>query len=160
MTERAAEIAAGLRSVRARLLDACREAGRAEHSVQLLAVTKNFPASDVAHLYDLGCTAFGEAREQEATPKVAELAELRPDAGVRWHVVGRLQRNKARAVARWAHRVESVDSERLLTALERATDKAIADGARRSAWMPIPVGAAAPSRSCPPCSLAPPRPST
>ena len=131
MTERAAEIAAGLRSVRARLLDACREAGRAEHSVQLLAVTKNFPASDVAHLYDLGCTAFGEAREQEATPKVAELAELRPDAGVRWHVVGRLQRNKARAVARWAHRVESVDSERLLTALERATDKAIADGARR-----------------------------
>lgn len=127
---RGAEISAGLDAVHQRLRRACAEAGRAEDAVQLLAVTKNFPAADVAHLVDLGCTAFGEAREQEATPKVAELRALRPHSHPRWHVLGRLQRNKARQVARWAHRVESVDSERLLTALGRAAGKSLEEGER------------------------------
>jgi len=121
---RAAVIEGNLRAVRERLDRACAAAGRAPESVELLAVTKNFPATDVAHLVDLGCTAFGEAREQEAAPKVAETARLRPHVHPRWHVVGRLQRNKARSVARWAHRVESVDSERLLSALDNAAAKA------------------------------------
>lgn len=121
---RAAVIEGNLRAVRERLDRACAAAGRAPESVELLAVTKNFPATDVAHLVDLGCTAFGEAREQEAAPKVAETARLRPHVHPRWHVVGRLQRNKAQSVARWAHRVESVDSERLLSALDNAAAKA------------------------------------
>ncbi len=127
MSERAAEIADNLRAVHQRLHGACVAAGREPGTVALLAVTKNFPAADVAHLVDLGCTAFGEAREQEATPKVAELTELRPHADHRWHVVGRLQRNKARSVAQWAYRVESVDSERLLTALDTACAKVVRD---------------------------------
>ncbi|WP_127782502.1 YggS family pyridoxal phosphate-dependent enzyme [Rhodococcus sp. X156] len=127
---RAAEIASALAAVRGRVRDACRAAGRDEAAVELLAVTKTFPATDAAHLVDLGCRSLGEAREQEATPKVAELAQLRPDAPVRWHVIGRLQRNKTRSVARWAHRVETVDSPRLLAALDRATGNAASAGER------------------------------
>ncbi|MDQ3886207.1 MAG: YggS family pyridoxal phosphate-dependent enzyme, partial [Actinomycetota bacterium] len=83
-------------------------------------VTKTFPADDVGLLVDLGLTEFGESRDQEAVAKVAELAELRPDVRVRWEMVGRLQRNKARSVARWADVVHSADSPRLADALARA----------------------------------------
>ena len=113
--ERRAELAESLGEVRQRLADACAAAGRPVADVQLLAVTKTFPARDVALLTDLGLVSFAENREQEARPKVAELAELRPEAAARWHMVGQLQRNKARSVARWADVVESADSCLLYT---------------------------------------------
>ncbi|MEV4646507.1 YggS family pyridoxal phosphate-dependent enzyme [Saccharopolyspora sp. NPDC049426] len=128
--ERRAELAESLAEVRERLAEACRAAGRSPEEVELLAVTKTFPASDVALLSDLGLSAFAENREQEARGKVAEFAELRPQAPRRWHMVGQLQRNKARAVARWADVVESVDSERLAEALSRATANALETGER------------------------------
>jgi pyridoxal phosphate enzyme (YggS family) len=127
---RAEEIAANLADVRARLARACDAAGRPVRDVRLLAVTKTFPAADAAVLLDLGCTDLAEAREQEATPKVAEVAALRPGASPRWTVLGRLQRNKARSVARWAQEVQSVDSLRLLDALDRAAGSALQAGER------------------------------
>lgn len=87
----------------------------------MLAVTKTFPASDVALLVDLGLREFAENRDPEAASKARELAELRPGVAVRWHMVGRLQRNKARSVARWAQEVQSVDSVRLAGALAKAS---------------------------------------
>ncbi len=129
-THRREELAASLSEVHARIGAACRAAGRRPEEVGLLAVTKTFPASDAALLADLGVTDLAENREQEAREKVAEFASLRPDAGVRWHMVGRLQRNKARAVARWADVVESVDSERLAEALRRASATALDAGER------------------------------
>lgn len=128
--ERRAELAESLAEVRERLAKACHAAGRSPEEVELLAVTKTFPASDVALLSDLGLSAFAENREQEARGKVAEFAGLRPQAAPRWHMVGQLQRNKARAVARWADVVESVDSERLAEALARATANALEAGER------------------------------
>ncbi|GAA4830034.1 YggS family pyridoxal phosphate-dependent enzyme [Saccharopolyspora rosea] len=128
--ERRRELAESLQEVRARLDAACRAAGRDPSEVELVAVTKTFPASDAALLSDLGLTEFAENREQEARGKVAEFAELRPDAAVRWRMVGQLQRNKARAVVRWADVVESVDSERLVDALQRATANALDAGDR------------------------------
>ncbi|WP_346072963.1 YggS family pyridoxal phosphate-dependent enzyme [Saccharopolyspora thermophila] len=129
--QRRSELAESLRKVRERLDRACRAAGRRPDEVELLAVTKTFPASDVALLADLGLVEFAENREQEARVKVAEFAALRPDARVRWHMVGQLQRNKARAVVRWADVVESVDSERLVEALRRATANALDAGDRK-----------------------------
>ena len=96
----------------------------------LLAVTKTFPASDAALLTDLGLRELAENREQEAGQKTAEVAQLRPSAQVRWHMVGRLQRNKARSVARWAARVQSVDSPRLAQALATASAAALDAGER------------------------------
>jgi pyridoxal phosphate enzyme (YggS family) len=130
MTDRRGEIESALTEVRDRIAAACRAAGRAEDAVRLIAVTKTFPASDAALLVDLGMTDLGENREQEAGPKVAELRELRPDAAVRWHMVGRLQRNKARSVARWAAEIQSVDSVRLARALDRAAGNAREAGER------------------------------
>ncbi|MEJ2888995.1 YggS family pyridoxal phosphate-dependent enzyme [Actinomycetospora aeridis] len=128
--DRRAQLADALAAVRERVAEAARAAGRDPSDVGLLAVTKTWPASDVALLADLGLTAFGENKEQEGSAKAAELADLRPDVAARWHVVGRLQRNKARHLVRWAHAVDSVDSPRLVDALEAAAAKAADAGER------------------------------
>lgn len=136
---RRADLAERHTAVRARIADACRAAGRDPAEVALLAVTKTVPAADVALLLDLGLTAFGENRVQEAGAKVDEVARLRSGglaSGATWHLVGGLQRNKARAAVRWADRVESVDSVRLADALDSAVRRAIDAGDRVD---PLPV---------------------
>jgi pyridoxal phosphate enzyme (YggS family) len=129
-TARREQLATALAAVRARIATACERAGRAPGEVRLVAVTKTFPATDAALLTDLGMLDLAENREQEAATKVTELRDLRPDAAVRWHMVGRLQRNKARSVARWAAEIQSVDSVRLARALDRAAGTARAAGER------------------------------
>lgn len=129
-TARREQLAAALAAVRERIATACTRAGRAPGEVRLIAVTKTFPATDAALLTDLGMLDLGENREQEAAGKAAQLRELRPDAAVRWHMVGRLQRNKARSVARWAAEIQSVDSVRLAQALDRAAGHAREAGER------------------------------
>ncbi|MGB3773547.1 MAG: YggS family pyridoxal phosphate-dependent enzyme [Rhodococcus sp. (in: high G+C Gram-positive bacteria)] len=124
--ERRTYLSEHLDQVRDRLRSACAAADRDAGDVTLLPVTKFFPASDIALLHDLGCTAFGESREQDASPKVAEIGT----DGVQWHMIGRLQRNKAKAVAVWAHSIHSVDTDRLVTALGKAVATACDDGAR------------------------------
>jgi pyridoxal phosphate enzyme (YggS family) len=119
-----------LAQVRRRLEAACAAAGRDPAEVRLLAVTKAFPASDVALLADLGLFDVAEARDQEAVSKVSEVRALRPAAVLRWHMVGRLQRNKVRSVARWAVQVQSVDSARLADALDLASRAAQEAGQR------------------------------
>jgi PLP dependent protein len=128
--DRREELAKRLAAVRERIDAACVAAGRDPGSVELLAVTKTVPAEDVAALLDIGLTAFGENRVQEAEAKVAAVAALRPDARPRWHLVGSLQRNKARSVVRWADRVESVDSARLAAALDAAVRRERETGGR------------------------------
>lgn len=128
---RRAELAAAVARVRGRIAAACAASGRDPGEVRLLAVTKTFPATDVALLADLGLIDVAEARDQEATRKVAEVAAIRPAIPpVRWHMVGQLQRNKARSVARWAVQVQSVDSVRLIEALDRAARAAQEAGER------------------------------
>ncbi|MEU7633929.1 YggS family pyridoxal phosphate-dependent enzyme [Nocardia sp. NPDC049220] len=126
---RTAELSATLAGLLARIDAGCVAAGRDPNSVRLLPVTKFFPASDVAILYRLGRRDFGESREQEATAKVAAVRDEEL-SGIRWHMIGRLQRNKARVVARWAHTVHSIDSERLATALDAGARDALDAGDR------------------------------
>ncbi|MBV9728360.1 MAG: YggS family pyridoxal phosphate-dependent enzyme [Pseudonocardiales bacterium] len=127
------ELAAALARVCDRITAACAAAGRDPAQVRLLPVTKTFPACDVALLADLGLLDAAEARDSEAAAKVAEVIALRPGAAVRWHMVGRLQRNKSRSVAQWAVQVQSVDSARLVAALDRAACAAREGGQRRGA---------------------------
>ncbi|BBH66952.1 YggS family pyridoxal phosphate enzyme [Actinoplanes sp. OR16] len=116
---RRAELAANLVQVNDRIARACEAAGRPVESVTLTAVTKTYPASDVALLAGLGITDVGENKDQEAAAKAADLTA----AGVRlrWHFVGQLQRNKVKSVVSYADVIESVNSERLAEALGRAT---------------------------------------
>jgi pyridoxal phosphate enzyme (YggS family) len=118
MDPRTAEIAGNLARVRARIAEACAAAHRDPAEVTLVAVTKTYPAADVLRLAELGVTDIGENRDQEASAKAAEVAAA--GVAVRWHFVGRLQRNKCRSVAEYATLVHSVDSVRLARALGAA----------------------------------------
>lgn len=129
-TTRELELAEALSAVRARIARAAESAGRSADEIELLPVTKFFPASDVLILAQLGCRSFGESREQEASRKVAELREKADTPPIRWHMVGRIQRNKARSIAGWAYAAHSVDSRRVLDALDRAAGEALAAGRR------------------------------
>ncbi|TQS41694.1 YggS family pyridoxal phosphate-dependent enzyme [Cryptosporangium phraense] len=116
---RLAELEAGLADVRGRIASACAEAGRDPADVTLIAVTKTWPASDVAALASLGVSDVAENKDQEARAKHAELTDL----DVRWHFVGQLQRNKAKSVVRYADVVHSVDRPELASALASASAK-------------------------------------
>lgn len=115
---RLSELADHLEQLRSRIAAACASAGREPDEVTVIAVTKNFPAADVLRLAHLGIRDIGENRDQEARPKLAEVARHRAD--LRRHFVGQLQRNKARSVAGYADLVHSVDSLRLASALAAA----------------------------------------
>jgi PLP dependent protein len=132
-SDRGEELAANLARVRGRVDAACLAANRSPGDVQLLPVTKFFPASDVRLLIDAGATEFGESREPEAGNKAAELRESTGRGDLRFHMIGQLQRNKAKTVARWADRVHSVDSHKLAQALDRAVGTARDEGARAGA---------------------------
>jgi hypothetical protein len=121
---RTAQLAANLAEVRDRIARAARDVGRDPGEVALIAVTKTFDADDVRRLAALGIAEFGENRDQEAAPKAAAV----PD--VRWHFLGRIQRNKIRSIASYADSVDSVDRTVLVDPLDRAVaDRAIADRA-------------------------------
>ena len=114
---RITQIAAGLSSARQRIAAAAAAAGRDVDAIGLVVVTKTFPATDVEILRDLGCRDVGENRDQEARAKRAEVGDGPP---LRWHMIGQLQTNKARAVLTWADVVESVDRSELVAALGKA----------------------------------------
>jgi pyridoxal phosphate enzyme (YggS family) len=129
-TARELELAEALEAVRSRLARAAQAAGRNPDEIALLPITKFFPATDVLILSHLGCDQFGESREQEASNKVAEI-NAAPDAPpIRWHMVGRVQRNKARSIADWAYAVHSVASGKVIAALDRAASHALTEGRR------------------------------
>ena len=119
---RRAELVSALGAVRSQIAAACEAVGRDAHAVTLIAVTKTYPAADVITLAQLGVLDVGESRDQEARGKAAEVARTR--LSVRWHIVGRLQTNKARSVVGYAHAVHSVDRLELVTALADAAERA------------------------------------
>jgi pyridoxal phosphate enzyme (YggS family) len=131
--ERAAQLRANLAAVRERVDAACVAAGRSPSEVALLPVTKFFPAEDVLALVDAGATEFGESREPEAGGKALSVRTVTGRSELRFHMIGQLQRNKAKTVARWADRVHSVDSSKLAHALDRAAAGARDNGDRSDA---------------------------
>jgi hypothetical protein len=133
------QLADSLAALRSRLAAAADAAGRKLDEIQLLPITKFFPATDVAILSRLGCAAFGESRDQEAAAKADEVARLLDGpagagaaaTGPQWHMVGTIQRNKARSLAGWAHTAHSVSSTRVVAALDRAVAGALSEGRRK-----------------------------
>ncbi len=82
--------------------------------VTLVAVSKFHPAADIAEAYAAGQRVFGESRVYELLDKRAALP-----ADIRWHFIGHLQTNKAKALVGNADLIESIDSERLLALVDR-----------------------------------------
>ena len=117
-------IADNLRGVRARLHEAARRAGRQPDTVTLVAVSKTFGIDAVRAAWAAGQRDFGENKVQEAEGKAAASGDL---AGIRWHLIGHLQSNKARRAAAAFAALHTVDSLDLL----RRLDGAAADAGTR-----------------------------
>ena len=119
---RQSELASHLESVRAEIAEAALQANRNPSDITLIAVTKNFPASDAVLLADLGLRDLGENRSQEAEPKAAEVALL-TSREITWHFIGQLQRNKVRTVLTFADVIHSVDRLSLVETLAAEFDR-------------------------------------
>ncbi len=115
MTVDAAGLADNWAQMRDRVEHACRAAGREPASVSILPVSKTFGPELVRAAVALGLHRFGENKVQEMSEKSASLA----DCGVDWVLIGHLQTNKARDVARLASEVQSLDRMELAVALDR-----------------------------------------
>lgn len=112
-------IAARWAAVRARVDAACERAGRAPSDVTIVAVSKTHPAAAVVEARAAGATDFGENYAQE-------LADKRPQVpDVRWHFIGRLQRNKAKLVAGQVALVHAVDTLELARELGKRAGAAV-----------------------------------
>ena len=96
-----------------RIADACARAGRDPRDVALVAVSKTFPAERLRAAVAAGLTTLGENRVQEAESKAGEVP------GATWHLVGPLQKNKARRALEIFETIESVDSVALAGRLDR-----------------------------------------
>jgi len=112
----AERIAENLQVVRGRIAAAARRSGREPQQVKLVAVTKYVGIAETEALVAEGCQDLGESRPQELWHKAAELAGL----GIRWHMIGHLQRNKVRRTIAHLVWLQSGDSLRLLAAADQA----------------------------------------
>jgi pyridoxal phosphate enzyme (YggS family) len=104
-----------LSRIRERIGKACREAGRSPADVRLLAASKMQPPESIQEAADCGLTIFGESRVQEAKQKIP----LCPD-NLEWHMIGHLQTNKVRDAVQLFQMIHSVDSQKLLAAIDAA----------------------------------------
>lgn len=106
-----------VRRIRDRIASACNKAGRNESEVKLIAITKYVTADVAALLLAQGVTSWGESRPQLLWEKAKQVQ------GVEWHLVGHLQRNKVAETIQHCQWIHSVDSERLLQAIETEAGK-------------------------------------
>jgi pyridoxal phosphate enzyme (YggS family) len=108
-----------LAAVHARIADACGRAGRSVADVRLVGVTKYVSPDLAALLVRAGCLDLGESRPQSLWEKAESLAAVGASAEPpRWHLIGHLQRNKIRRTLPWLSLLHSLDSPRLLEALQ------------------------------------------
>jgi PLP dependent protein len=115
------ELREAISGVRRRMEDAARRAGRSPSGVRLMAVTKTFPREDVLEAMEAGLTLFGENRVQEAEEKYSEVPG-KPEL----HLIGHLQRNKARAASGLFSCVQSIDKPETAEALDaRCADRGV-----------------------------------
>lgn len=111
-------LASNVSKVQQQIADACTRAGRNPAEVTLLPVSKTFDAQAIRKMVTLGFRRFGENRLQEIAQKAPELA----DCDIEWVVIGHVQTNKAKEVAKYASELQSLDR----TALAEALDKRLA----------------------------------
>ena len=118
-------VAENLERLREQVAAACRRAGRSREEVELMAVSKTYPAATIAEAAALGLSLFGENRVQEFAGKSDDLQHLRsrPDNPVRVHLIGHLQSNKAAKAAELFDAVDSVDSLRVAQRLNDSAGK-------------------------------------
>jgi pyridoxal phosphate enzyme (YggS family) len=123
-------LAENLERVEEAIVAACRKAGRARGDVELMAVSKTYPAATVIEAAELGLRLFGENRVQEFGAKAGELADWRAEGSIAAadepilvHLIGHLQSNKAAKAVELFDAVDSVDSVKLAERLNEAAGR-------------------------------------
>ena len=129
---RADQIRENAAALEARIAAACARAGRASVDVQLVAVSKTFPAADVDHAIAAGMTDIGENKVQETREKKPLV-----HGSARWHLIGHLQSNKAKDAVRLFDVIQTIDSIELA---ERVARLAESEGKRQEVLLQVNVG--------------------
>ena len=109
------EIKANLAMVKQRIVDTCQRIGRDPASVRLLPVTKTVPAERLRIAFAAGCLEMGENKIQEAREK----SEVMKDLDIKWSIIGHLQTNKAKYLARFANEFQALDSLKVAEELDK-----------------------------------------
>ncbi|MDE0506996.1 MAG: YggS family pyridoxal phosphate-dependent enzyme, partial [Candidatus Poribacteria bacterium] len=113
-SHRLVSVRTNIQSVKNRIASAANRVGRDPHSIELVAISKFKPVSQMMEAIDAGITDLGENRVQEATDK-----HCRIDLPVKWHLVGHLQTNKVKQALQMFDLIHSLDSLRLLAEIDR-----------------------------------------
>lgn len=116
--DRATELKQHLTVIDTAIREAASACGRDPESIQLLAVSKTKPSSDIQMLHALGQRSFGENYVQEAVEKIHELQGL----DIEWHYIGHIQSNKTKLIATEFDWVHTVDREKIASRLNDARD--------------------------------------
>lgn len=155
-----AQIPQRLAEVRRRIVEA--SADRGPDAVRLVAVSKGQTVEAIRAAWDQGQRDFGENYVQELVSKAEQLGDL-TDGGLRWHAIGRLQRNKARDVARIASVIHAVDRAELAREIDRrasaadrrATGRNASAAARLEVLVEVNLGGEAAKGGCAPAEVGP-----
>ena len=110
-------IAENIAKLEERILKACEKAGRKRGEITLMGVSKFIPAEKIEEAYLCGVRCFGESRVKEAAQKFASFNANHPDA--RLHLIGSLQRNKAKQAALLFDCIQSIDRNELIVELDK-----------------------------------------
>lgn len=114
------QVERNLQAVQSAIAEAARAARRPPDTVRLVAVTKTFPVERIFAAYEVGARDIGENRIEEARDKIPVVnSSVAPGDPIRWHLIGHLQRRKAREAVELFDMIQSVDSVKLAAALNR-----------------------------------------
>jgi PLP dependent protein len=113
-----------IKNVFRKISSAAIRSGRNPFDVKLVAVTKTVPVERIKAAANLGLRIFGENRVQEAQEKIAACRSQCPDCAVEWHMIGHLQKNKAKTAVRLFEVIHSLDSIELAGLLNKHAEEA------------------------------------
>jgi len=108
-----------IKDVYRRISHAAMKAGRCPSEVKLIAVSKGVSAETIKNAVENGIRELGENRVQEAQEKITIIKACLPDSRVKWHLIGHLQKNKAKIAVQIFDMIHSVDSLELALLLNR-----------------------------------------
>lgn len=116
-------VAENLARVREQIANVAVRAGRNPNEITLVAVSKTFPVDAIVEAFHAGATDIGENRVEEASEKIPAVTERLGARKIRWHLIGHLQRRKARDAAALFDMLQSVDTLRLAETLNRSASE-------------------------------------
>lgn len=113
-----------IKNIYRKISSAAIRSGRNPFDVKLVTVTKTVDIERIKDAIDLGLRTFGENKVQEAQKKIAECEAKCADCGIEWHMIGHLQKNKAKAAVQLFDLIHSLDSVGLAEEINKYADKA------------------------------------